>query len=327
MTIGDGVSLKQRTNEMLGYTSLTQPTLADPQYGDVSYNSRLYTFAFLPSAETQANDEITEVLIGGAGDDLISGSIDADYMDEYDNIDGVVPIKLNSLSMQFKPQSFSHFQNSREIRHTLTRKRFVQTFTAHARIFSHLRHALRTGNIPQSFSNKSRIAITFFKASIQIQRHFFRRSQMFSYIKFTKTSFHDLSPFQCNLFSELNILDLRRFVARTQHNDHLIATLCVINPIACAKKQSQLADAITHARMVTKIAEFNSRKPCQYPHFYTAVSGIQPCAELATFNDFNHSSIVSIGIQKSSNTINLKPTSMEAIQKIAANDNEWRVVA
>jgi hypothetical protein len=27
------------------------------------------------------------------------------------------------------------------------------------------------------------------------------------------------------------------------------------------------------------------------------------------------------------NTINLKPTSMEAIQKIAANDNEWRVVA
>ena len=47
-----------------------------PVYGKVYYNSSLDTYA-----AAIADNEITEMLYGGAGNDLISGSVDADYID------------------------------------------------------------------------------------------------------------------------------------------------------------------------------------------------------------------------------------------------------
>ena len=262
-------------------------------------------------AEAIAGSNKADHLYGGGGDDNINAGEGNDYLEGNAGAD-----TLNGGSMQFKPQGFSHFQNSRKIRHTLARKRFIQTLTAHARIFSHLGHTLCARNITQGLGDEGRIAVTFLDARIQIQSHFLRRTQVFSYIKFTKTGFHDLSPLQCNLFGKLNIFSLARFIAYTQHNDYLATLLCVINTVTRPKKQPQLTDAITHATMIPKITQLNSREPSQHAYFHMAIRSIQPHTKLTTFDDFNHAAIVANRLQKSS-----------VVQYFnqAANDNEWRM--
>ncbi len=73
-----------------------------PTYGNLSLhnntlNVNLYTYAEAPVSEP-ARTEITEVLDGGAGDDLISGSMDADYIDGEGN--KTIKLHIKTLNKQ-----------------------------------------------------------------------------------------------------------------------------------------------------------------------------------------------------------------------------------
>jgi RTX calcium-binding nonapeptide repeat (4 copies) len=85
-------------------------TGVSPQYGNLSLhnstlNLPLYTYAGAPSNDP-ARTEITEVLEGGAGNDLISGSMDADYIDGGD--DKIIKLHIKTLNKLPCTSSWHH---------------------------------------------------------------------------------------------------------------------------------------------------------------------------------------------------------------------------
>lgn len=145
-----------------------------------------------------------------------------------DTINGVAVRFLSYLGMQLQPERLDHFQYSRKIGHTFAGKRFVQTFPAQAGALSHLGHPLRTGNVAQCFGDKSRIAAALLNTGIQVERHFFRCSQLLSNVVAERLRFslcHDvlLKIFsQCKRGIIIRILTIAGYLAIAEVFNYLL---------------------------------------------------------------------------------------------------------
>src|ERR1700675_4803975 len=85
---------------------------------------------------------------------------------------------MSRFGVQSQPQGIYHLEDCVEVGTTLTGERFVETFARQAGITSDLRHAPGACNIAQRLGDERCVALRLIKASLQICRHFFRRSKV-----------------------------------------------------------------------------------------------------------------------------------------------------